>query len=279
MPIFTAMGAPRRALKRASRPAENAKRETVSSAAGPLPRALVHTTKGLGYPDMNGLRSMHASVTTCLLASCALAAVAGASAIRGTLAVGPRSMAAQAATNPYPGQAGSMPGMHTPQRGLVTDAIVYLERVPADADSILAKLPSHPQLAQRDQAFVPRVLPVAVGTSVEFPNQDPIYHNVFSVSPVKRFDLGKYPRGQSKRVLFSRPGLVNVYCDIHSDMEAFVLVLPNHAFTQPSAAGAFSLDGIPAGHYALHVWHPDLGELKREVDVPDGSDAAVELSY
>lgn len=219
------------------------------------------------------------AVTAGALATCMLATWAAAAGIRGTLSVGAHVAAPRAMVNPYPGQAGSMPGMHGHPRGAVTDAVVYVETVPAEAESALAKQPSRPQLAQKDQAFLPRVLAVAAGTSVDFPNLDPIYHNVFSVSPVKRFDLGKYPRGQSKRVVFNKTGLVNVYCDIHSDMEAFVLVLPNHAFTQPATTGAFNLSGLPAGHYTLHVWHPDLGELKRDVDVLEDGDTSVELSY
>ena len=172
-----------------------------------------------------------------------------------------------------------MPGMHMVPRGLVTDAVIYLAQVPRDADSALAARPvPRPQLAQKDQAFVPRVVPVAVGTAVEFPNLDPIYHNVFSLSATKRFDLGKYPRGHSKTVVFDRLGQVNVYCDIHSEMEAFVLVLRNHAFVQPAADGAFALPELPAGRYELHVWHPDYPEVVRAVDVPETGEARVELN-
>jgi len=120
---------------------------------------------------------------------------------------------------------------------------------------------------------------VRVGTKVEFPNQDRMYHNVFSVSPVKRFDLGKYSRGHSKAVTFDRPGVVNVFCDIHSDMAAFVYVLPHHVFAQPAANGEFSLPDLPPGTYSLKVWHPDFGERIREIKVPEGRDLAVELEY
>jgi hypothetical protein len=108
---------------------------------------------------------------------------------------------------------------------------------------------------------------------------DPIYHNVFSPSPLKRFDLGKYPRGESRAVTFNRPGVVNVFCDIHSDMEAFVLVLPHHAFTQPDADGRYALPALPPGHYVVRAWHPDLQEIRREVDVPESGDLQVDLSF
>lgn len=205
---------------------------------------------------------------------------APAGVIRGTLRVSSRPEAPAAAMNAYPGSAHSMPGMHGPVRGLASDAVVYVDRVPATAESALAKVESPmPRLAQKDQAFVPRVLGIAAGTKVDFPNLDPIYHNVFSLSPVRRFDLGKYPRGSSRQILFPKPGLVNVYCDLHSDMEAFVLVLPHHAFARPSATGEFSLPALPAGRYVLRAWHPDLGEQSVTVEVPATGNVTANLSY
>jgi len=179
------------------------------------------------------------------------------------------------AVNAYPGRASSMPTAKAMTHGIATDAVLWLERVPARADT--ARGGARPKLAQKDQCFMPRVLPVAVGTSVDFPNLDPIFHNVFSASPTKRFDLGKYPRGQSKRVVFDKPGLENVYCDIHSGMEAFVLVLPTHVFTMPDAAGRYALPEVPGGGYTLHLWHPDRPEMRREVVVPATGDLVVDL--
>jgi hypothetical protein len=123
------------------------------------------------------------------------------------------------------------------------------------------------------------VLAVAVGQKVEFPNQDRIYHNVFSLSPVRRFDLGKYPRGESRQVVFSKAGLVNVYCDIHSDMEAFILVLPNAAFVRPQDSGAFAFPELPAGKYHVKIWHPDYPEQEREVEIPATGTVACDFTY
>lgn len=205
---------------------------------------------------------------------------AAAGTIRGIVRVPGVASTPAPAMNAYPGRAGAMAGMRGPARGRVTDAIVYVAKVPAAAESALARAPRpRPELAQKDEAFVPRVVPVGAGTSVDFPNLDPIYHNVFSLSPSKRFDLGKYPRGQSKAVVFDHPGLVKVYCDIHSEMEAFVLVLPNRVFAQPRPDGAFELPELPPGRYELHVWHPDLPEITRSVDLPRRGDARVELSF
>ena len=218
-----------------------------------------------------------ASWALVLLTGLALASPCRAAVLRGELHT-PGSGRTESVSNPYAGQAGSIAGVAPTVRGVVTDAVIYLERIPAAAESALARDPQHPALVQRHQSFEPRVLAVAIGTVVEFPNQDPIYHNVFSVSPIKRFDLGKYPKGHSKRLTFERAGLCNVYCDIHSNMAAYILVLANHAFTQPNAEGAFAFPALPPGHYALHVWHPDLPPLERAVDLPaDG--LALDLRY
>jgi len=217
--------------------------------------------------------------STALLAMLTAACPASGGTVRGTLRLPPVGHRDLAALVAYPGQANSLVGAHPVVRGTVSDAVVSFETLPASAESLLARSTAPLQLAQKDQAFTPRVLAVAAGTTVDFPNQDPIYHNVFSVSPVKRFDLGKYPRGHSKRVTFGKPGLVQVYCDIHTQMAAFVLVLPHHGFTRPDAEGRFQLPDVPAGRYLLRVWHPDLPELKRAVEVPDQGDVSVELEY
>jgi plastocyanin len=181
--------------------------------------------------------------------------------------------------NPYPGRGSSLPGRHDPPRGLVTDAVVSVAQLPAGVDTTLTADPSGRVLAQRQQAFSERVLSCVVGTVVDFPNQDPIFHNVFSVSPVKRFDLGKYPKGHSKQVRFDKPGLVQVFCDIHPSMACFILVLPNRAFARPDDSGAYALPRLPAGTYTLKLWHPDFGEVARTVKVPAGGEVTVDLGY
>ena len=205
-----------------------------------------------------------------------VATPAAAGSIRGSVKV-PPPPAQDARFRPYAGRASSLPAPARSPRGLVTDAVIYVESLPAGATP-----PTHgatPQLAQRDQAFEPRVVVVASGGKVDFPNFDLIYHNVFSVSPAKRFDLGKYPRGQSRSVTFSKPGLVNVFCDIHAEMAAFILVVPNAGWVRSTAAGRFELSGLPEGHYKLHWWHPDFAAGVADVDVPASGDTAFDVSF
>jgi plastocyanin len=201
---------------------------------------------------------------------------AAAGTLHGSVKV-PPPPAQDATFRPYAGRASSLPAPARAARGLVTDAVIYVEDLPAGATP-----PTHgptPQLAQRNQAFEPRVVVVAAGGTVDFPNFDPIYHNVFSVSPVKRFDLGKYPRGQSRSVTFGHTGLVNVFCDIHADMSAFILVVPNAAWARATADGRFELTGLPPGRYQLHWWHPDFPSGVADVTVPATGDAAFEVSF
>ncbi|MEP7027601.1 MAG: carboxypeptidase regulatory-like domain-containing protein [Candidatus Eisenbacteria bacterium] len=212
-------------------------------------------------------------------ALCSVVIPAGAGVVLGVLRVPPTGAASSVAANPYPGRASALAGRHDPPHGLVSDAVISVAQLPPGADSLLTADPSGHVLAQRQQAFSERVLSCVVGTVVDFPNQDPIFHNVFSVSPVKRFDLGKYPRGHSKQVRFDRTGLVQVFCDIHPSMACFILVLPNRAFARPNGEGAYALPRLPAGTYTVNVWHPDFGDLSRTVRVPASGDVTLDLAY
>ena len=215
------------------------------------------------------------SVTAVLLAAL-LAAPVAAGTVRGSIRV-PAAPTDDIRFRPYAGRASSLPSPARAPRGLVTDAVVYVESLPAG--TTIEPHGPKPQLAQRDQSFDPRVVVVPAGGEVEFPNFDPIYHNVFSVSPNKRFDLGKYPRGQSRSVVFNKPGLVNVFCDIHADMAAFILVVPNAAWARPGSDGRFELSGLPPGHYKLRWWHPDFPAGESTLDVPQSGDVAVDVSF
>jgi plastocyanin len=153
-------------------------------------------------------------------------------------------------------------------------AVVFLETAPRGAFEVPP--PGRAVLDQRNETFVPHVLAVPVGTTVEFPNSDRVFHNVFSLSKAKRFDLGRYPRGASRSVRFDRPGMVRVFCEIHSHMSAFVLVFAHRYFDTTDEAGRYRIDGVPPGSYAVAVWNEGEVRLTRTVQVPAGGAEVVQ---
>jgi len=130
---------------------------------------------------------------------------------------------------------------------------------------------------QRHEQFIPHVLPITVGTTVRFLNSEEVYHNVFSLSRAKTFNLGRYPKGQYREVIFNKPGPVSVYCDIHTNMNAFILVLPNNCFAAVDDEGNYQLKDIPAGEYEIKVWHPRWPEKTRKVVVEENG--VTELNF
>ncbi len=132
---------------------------------------------------------------------------------------------------------------------------------------------------QRDLTFVPHVLPILAGSTVEFPNSDPVYHNVFSFSKTKIFDLGRYPTGRSKAVTFNTPGLVKVYCDMHSQMNAFILVLANPYFTLTDEQGNYWIRDVPAGTYKVKAWFARLPEKTAGVTIRAGETATLDFEF
>jgi plastocyanin len=153
----------------------------------------------------------------------------------------------------------------------LSDVVVYLEGVKARPRATRATM------AMKGKAFLPRVAVVPVGSTIEFPNQDPIFHNVFSVSGENRFDLDLYKRPKSASWTFPAPGLVRVYCNIHPQMSAVVLVRDNGYFTRAAADGAFSLEGVPPGRYTLKAWHERAGEVSQGVAIPAEGDVRADL--
>jgi plastocyanin len=150
--------------------------------------------------------------------------------------------------------------------------VVYLRDVkPQDV------APMRVAIRQRNESFTPRVVAVTVGSEVEFPNDDPIYHNVFSLSRARNFNLGRYPRGDTRQVRFDRPGVVKVFCEIHSHMSATVMVFDHPWFTVPGEDGRFELPAIPAGDRQITAWHERLGDTTLRVRVESGRAAAADF--
>jgi plastocyanin len=138
--------------------------------------------------------------------------------------------------------------------------------------------PARATVTMRGKAFYPRIVVIGVGSTVDFPNTDPIFHNVFSVSGENRFDLDLYKRPKSGSWTFQNPGLVRVYCNIHPQMSAVIVVKDNPFFAKASADGSFAIEDVPAGKYVLRAWHERGGEGTAEVTVPAQGQVSADLT-
>jgi plastocyanin len=156
----------------------------------------------------------------------------------------------------------------------IRNVVVYLKNVAYRGALPLRKA----ELRQHQEVFIPHVLAITRGSTVDFPNDDPIFHNVFSLSGAASFNLGRYPQGQSKPWKFTKAGIVKVFCDIHSHMSATILVLDHPYFTIPETDGTFDLPNVPAGEYTIVGWHERVGERSAKVRVERGRPTTVNLS-
>ena len=149
-----------------------------------------------------------------------------------------------------------------------TRAVVYIDAAPRQAFDPLPA--GRVRLNQHNQVFEPHLLAVTVGTTVDFPNDDPMFHNVMSLARGNAFDLGRYPKGQSRSVRFDTPGIVPVVCDIHAHMSAYILVFSHPFFAITDTDGRYSIPNIPSGAYTLKVWS-ELGVADgKRITVADG---------
>jgi len=155
-------------------------------------------------------------------------------------------------------------------------SVVYLETAPRGAFE--QGDDGRAIMDQRNETFVPHLLAITTGTTVNFPNSDRIYHNVFSLSRTKSFDLGRYAAGHSRPVTFDRTGIVRVFCDIHSHMNAFILVFNHPFFTLTDAEGRYHLDNVPAGSYNVIAWNEGLSSDPKGVTVSDGGAASLDFT-
>ncbi|MBI1895121.1 MAG: hypothetical protein HYZ57_12215 [Acidobacteria bacterium] len=128
----------------------------------------------------------------------------------------------------------------------------------------------HALMDQQNLRFVPHVLPILVGTTVDFLNSDPLLHNVFSISRAKRFNLGLYPRGQAPSVTFDQPGVIAVLCNVHPEMAAYIVVLRTPFFALTSEDGSFSIHNVPAGEYILRCWLENGSTKQQRISVRAG---------
>jgi plastocyanin len=154
----------------------------------------------------------------------------------------------------------------------VGQAVVWLDR-PGPVQQVEA------EITTSNKSFSPHVLVIPVGSTVAFPNHDPFNHNVFSLTEEQPFDLGLYGRGETRSVRFTRAGIIRVYCNVHAQMSALVVVRDGPYYTQPSGDGSFTLPAVPPGRYLLHAWHERSEGMSRPLDVPSSglADVTVEL--
>jgi plastocyanin len=152
---------------------------------------------------------------------------------------------------------------------------IYLEGTPPLTP---AATPAMLSMAQDHRRFVPDLLVIAAGSAVSFPNLDPIFHNVFSLSKPKNFDLGNYPQGQTRKVTFNTPGIVFVDCHLHANMAASIVIAPNRWNTRVDEAGKFALPDVAQGTYTIVAWHKTAGFFRKQVTVTEGGGARVEFS-
>jgi plastocyanin len=170
----------------------------------------------------------------------------------------------------YPGR---IVGIQTDRETSELDNVIVFVNATTRVDSV----PQRVSIRQTNEEFVPHVVAVTAGSTVEFPNDDLIFHNVFSLSRVATFDLGRYPRNASKARTFTKPGVVKVFCHLHSHMSAIVRVFPHPYFAVPDRNGRFTIPDVPVGRVEVTAWHERAGEVTRSASVEDGS--AAELTF
>ncbi len=160
------------------------------------------------------------------------------------------------------------------------DFVVYIDGAVATntASPAVAQVVTTRKINQQGATFSPHVLPVAVGTTVEWPNNDDIFHNVFSYSETKPFDLGLYKHPEVKRIVFDKPGRVDVFCSIHKAMNCIVLVLGNPYFAAADDRGRYVIPNVPAGRYTLKAWHERMPAQAREITVPETGEVRVDFT-
>lgn len=161
-----------------------------------------------------------------------------------------------------PASAGTVNGMVSDGHSAARSAVVYL------TGTVVSPPPlSNAQVDQRDKMFSPHVSVVTRGTTVHFPNDDTLFHNVFAYFQAKKFDLGMYPRGVSKKVTFDKTGLVVILCNVHSSMSAYIMVVDTPYYAVSDTSGHFHLPNVPSGTYMLHGWHESGAVLNQTVTV------------
>lgn len=228
-----------------------------------------------GGPTRSGPRLLAATALLLLICAGGAAAPEGQAVETGTIA-GRVRLTSRVRGTALPSNAYQPRAVHpraTPVSPEIKNVIIYVKGA---ARSPVA--PVTREIRQEGEAFQPRVIAVPRGSTVTFPNLDPFYHNVFSLSGAATFDLGRYPNGKTRGHVFRRSGLVKVYCRIHSHMSASVLVLDHDVYAVPELDGTFTLPAVPAGAQTVVGWHERIGERATVVQVQAGRTTTLDVS-
>ena len=185
--------------------------------------------------------------------------------------VAPLGTPAPIASGAYPTRRVTRPAHRSSE---ISNVVVFVK----DGQRTGALTTVRAQMVQQDESFAPRFLAIARGSTVEFPNGDPYFHNVFSLSRGATFDLGRFPRGASRSRVFPHAGLVKVYCHLHSHMSASIMVFDHPHFVVPDGDGQFVLADIPAGPHRLSAWHERIGESAKDIVVEAGRTLKIEFA-
>lgn len=216
-----------------------------------------------------GMPLVAAAATAVALLTDSTPAAQQPAAVRGRVEIGiPVGM--RRPTSAYPTRSVTTPALAPASE--LHHVVVYLQDAPPRPVT-----PTKVEIRQRGETFIPRVVAIPIGSEVSFPNDDPIYHNVFSLSRPRSFNLGRYPRGHTRHVKFERPGIVKVFCDIHSHMSATVMVFNHPWFAVPAEDGRFELPAVPAGDRDITAWHERLGDTTQRVRVEPGRAAEADF--
>lgn len=155
------------------------------------------------------------------------------------------------------------------------DAVVYVDSIPGKT---FTPPKEHARIDQKNMAFIPHVLPVLIGTTVDFLNSDPFLHNVFSPDKcAEKFNLGSWPQGQTRSYTFKKPCVATLLCNVHPEMEGFAVAVPTPYFAVTDAKGAYAIADLPDGVYTIKIWHPKLKGTSQQVTVAGATALSVEI--